>query len=191
MMEPLTAEIWADALDLYESSYTFVSVAPRVHAEWWLDFASIVRLEARDPRGWRSIDPDEEEFDLRVDPIYPWLQPPATVEEAERFHGRVKELPRSSVRSLLVLLGILGMDVSKAPNWDRRRPGMERRADVITSRLSSDTRFYSNLGWKGDHPDFYEQPVTGMDPFSQHGWDAGLIAVNDAEVGVFWAFEPI
>ncbi|WP_326591469.1 hypothetical protein [Streptomyces sp. NBC_01294] len=190
-MEPLTSETWADALDLYESSYTFVSVAPRVHGRWWLDFTSIVRLEARDPRGWRSIDPDEEEFDLRVDPIYPWLDPPATMEEAERFQGRVKQLPRASVRSLLVLLGILGMDVSKASNWERRRPGMEHRAEAIMSRFPAGTHFYSNLGWKGDHPAFYEQPVTGMDPFSQFGWDAGLIAVNDDEVAVFWTFEPI
>ncbi|MEU7606313.1 hypothetical protein AB0B78_40020 [Streptomyces sp. NPDC040724] len=190
MREPLTSETWADALDLYESSYTFVSVAPRDHAQWWLDFASIVRLEARDPRGWRSIDPDEEEFDLRVDPIYPWLAPPATAEEAQQFHGRVRGLPRSSVRSLLVLLGILGLDVAKAWDWERRRPGMERRADAIMSRFPSDTRFHSNLGWKGDHPDFCEQPVTRLNPFSRFGWDAGLIAVNDAEVGVFWAFDP-
>ncbi|WP_404957663.1 hypothetical protein [Streptomyces sp. 147326] len=67
----------------------------------------------------------------------------------------------------------------------------ETWADVIMSRFPGDTRFHSNLGWKGDHPDSYEQPVTGMDPFSRFGWDAGLIAVNDAEVGVFWAFEPI
>lgn len=33
--------------------------------------------------------------------------------------------------------------------------------------------------------------MTGMDPFSQFGWDAGLIAVNDDEVAVFWTFEPI
>lgn len=100
----------------------------------------------------------------------------------------MRELPRSSVRSLLVLLGILGLDVAKASNWERRRPGMERRADLIMSRFPSGTRFHSNLGWKGDHPDFYEQPFRTHDPFSRYDWDAGLIAVNDDEVAVFWNF---
>lgn len=68
---------------------------------------------------------------------------------------------------------------------------MERRAEVIMARFAEGTRFYSNIGWTGKEPDFYEQPVTGMNPFSRYGWDAGLIAVNDAEVALIWAFMPI
>ncbi|MCX4782490.1 hypothetical protein [Streptomyces sp. NBC_01264] len=187
----LDAEAWSDALKLYERLCTFVAVAPREHEDWWIDVGAIVRLEKRDPRGWESIDPYEGEDERREDPLFPWLETPTTLADAERFHPRVRELPRSSVRSLVVLLGVLGLDVAKTPRWEERRPRMERRADVILSRFPDGTRFYSNIGRKGDRPDFYEQGVQGLDPFSHYGWDAGLIMVNDEEVAVLWNFLSI
>lgn len=83
-MEDLSAEEWADALELYDDSYTFVRVAPREHAEWWLDVTAIIRGEAQDARGWRSIDPDEEEPERLEDPLFPWLAPPR--------HGRKRNI---------------------------------------------------------------------------------------------------
>ncbi|MFF3326125.1 hypothetical protein [Streptomyces sp. NPDC002889] len=191
MMEDLGAETWSDALRLYEHICTFVGVAEREHNEWWFDVAAIMRLETLDPRGWESIDPHEGEDERREDPLFPWLETPSTPEDAERFRARVTELPRSSARSLVVLLGVLGLDATKTWSWDERRPNMERCAEVIMSRFPDGTRFYSNIGWKGDRPDFYKQPVTGLDPFSHYGWDAGLIAVNDTEVAMFWNFQSI
>ncbi|MCX2184286.1 hypothetical protein KV205_27705 [Streptomyces sp. SKN60] len=183
------AQTWSDALKLYEWLCTFVAVAQREHEDWWLDVGAIMRLETRDPRGWESIDPYEGEEERREDPLFPWLETPSTPADAERYRPRVSELPRSSVRSLIVLLGVLGLDVSKTGRWEERRPDMERWADVILSRFPESTRFYSNVGWKGDHPDFYEQGVWGgWDPFSHYDCDAGLIAVNDDEVAVFWNF---
>ncbi|MFF2791399.1 hypothetical protein ACFVT6_32380 [Streptomyces sp. NPDC058049] len=185
----LDAHTWSDALELYERLSTFVGVAPRAHDEWWLDVGAVMRLETRDPRGWESIDPYEGEEERREDPLFPWLETPSTPEDAERYLPRVRELPRSSVKSLVVLLGVLGLDVAKTWRWEERRPDMERRADVILSRFPDGTRFYTNLGWKGDRPDFYEQGTWGgYDPFSHYDCDAGLIAVNDDEVAVLWNF---
>lgn len=185
----LDAHTWSDALKLYERLSTFVGVAPRAHDEWWLDVGAVMRLETRDPRGWESIDPYEGEEERREDPLFPWLETPSTPEDAERYLPRVRELPRSSVKSLVVLLGVLGLDVAKTWRWEERRPDMERRADVILSRFPDGTRFYTNLGWKGDRPDFYEQGTWGgYDPFSHYDCDAGLIAVNDDEVAVLWNF---
>ncbi|MEJ8644758.1 hypothetical protein WKI68_32770 [Streptomyces sp. MS1.HAVA.3] len=147
-----------------------------------------MRLETRDPRAWESIDPFEGEEERREDPLFPWLEIPSTPADAERCLPRVGELPRSSVRSLVVLLGVLGLDVAKTWRWEERRPEMERRADVILSRFPDGTRFSTNLGWKGDRPDFYEQGVWAYNSFSQYDCDAGLIAVNDDEVAVFWNF---
>ncbi|MEU4123715.1 hypothetical protein [Streptomyces virginiae] len=45
------------------------------------------------------------------------------------------------------------------------------------------------LGWKGDRPDFSRQPSRSHTPFSGYDWDAGLIAVNEDEVAVFWNFQ--
>lgn len=184
----LDAEAWSDALKLYERLATFVAVAPREHDEWWLDVGAIMRLETRDPRGWESVDPYEDEDERREDPLFPWLETPSTAADAERYRGRAKEVPRASARSLVVLLGVLGLDVSRTWNWEERRPEMERRADVIMSRFPGGTRFHTNLGWKGERPDFYEQGVRSYDSFSHYDCDAGLIAVNDDEVAVFWNF---
>ncbi|MEU6861791.1 hypothetical protein ABZ924_00725 [Streptomyces sp. NPDC046876] len=192
MQQDLNAKAWADALKLYRWLCTFVGAAPREHHEWWLDVGAIIRLETRDPRGWASIDPYEGEDERREDPLFPWLEAPSTPADAERCRGLVKELPRSSVRSLLVLLGAPPhADLYLLPEWAERRPEMERRADVILSRFPDGTRFYTNLGWKGDQPDFTKQSSRSQNPFSQCDWDAGLIAVNDDEVAVFWNFQSL
>lgn len=186
----LDAHMWSEALRLYEWVVTFVRVAPREHDEWWLDVGAIMRLETRDPRGWESIDPDEGEDERREDPLFPWVEVPSTSEGVERCRRLVGEIPRSSVRSLLVLLGAgtSRLDLSKSLSWDELLPEMERRADVILSRFPDGTRFYTNLGWNSDHPNFYKQPYRTHSPFSRSDWDAGLIAVNDDEVAVFWNF---
>ncbi|MFE7140229.1 hypothetical protein ACFVAG_21000 [Streptomyces sp. NPDC057644] len=187
----LDSAAWSEGLKLYEWLVTFVGVAPREHEEWWLDVGAIMRLETRDPRGWESIDPNEGEDERREDPLFPWLEAPSTPADAESYSRRVGEIPRSSVRSLLVLLGAgtPRLDLSKSLNWDELLPETERRADVILSRFPEGTRFYTNLGGTSDHPDFYQQPYRTHSPFSRNDWDAGLIAVNDDEVAVFWNFQ--
>ncbi|WP_371619910.1 hypothetical protein [Streptomyces sp. NBC_00454] len=184
------AAAWAEALKLYEWLCTFVAVSPREHDDWWVDVGAIMRMETRDPRGWDSIDPYEGEEERLEDPLFPWLQTPSSPDDTERYRLLVDEIPRSSVRSLLVLLGAGSSrsDLSRLLSWEKVRPERERRAEVILSRFPDGTRFYTNLAWKPDHPDFYKQPSRGHTPFSQYDWDAGLIAVNDEEVAVLWNF---
>ncbi|WP_251018335.1 hypothetical protein [Streptomyces sp. ISL-1] len=188
MMRDIDAEAWADALELFYR-YTFVAVTRREHQEWWYDVASIMRGEAQDPRGWQSLDTDRDEDERRDDPGFPFAPPPATAEDVESCRRRVTELPRSSVETLLVTLATNWLDVSREWEFDRRRPEMERRAHVVLSRFPAESRFYSNIGWKGESPDFYAQPVRSTDPFSRYDWDAGLIAVSDTEVGLVWSFD--
>ncbi|MGW7438807.1 hypothetical protein [Streptomyces sp. NPDC054849] len=191
-MEPLTPEAWTNALKLYEWVCTFVGVAPRAHDEWWLDVRAIMRLETQDPRGWEAIDPYDGEEERREDPLFPWLETPSTPADTERYRALVSELPRSSVPSLLVLLAVRPLsDLSLLPGWERRGPEMDGRAEAILSRFPDGTRFYTNLGWKGDRPDFRKQSSLGSNPFSGYDWDAGLIAVNDDEVAVFWNFQNL
>ncbi|MER5487140.1 hypothetical protein ABT024_28585 [Streptomyces sp. NPDC002812] len=186
-----TAEAWADALKLYEWLCTFVAVSPREHDEWWLDVGAIMRLETRDPRGRESIDPYEGEEERVEDPFFPWLGIPSSPADTEGYRRRVDEIPASSVRSLLGLLGAAGhrSDLSVTPGWAEHRPERERRAEVILSRFPEGTRFYTNLAWQPDHPDFSTQPFRSHAPFGRYDWDAGLIAVNDEEVAVLWNFQ--
>ncbi|MCX4675247.1 hypothetical protein OG413_07910 [Streptomyces sp. NBC_01433] len=190
-MEALDEQSWADAVALFER-YSYVAVVRRSHAEWWYDVWSIMRGEGRDPRGWLSLDPAEGEDERMEDPTFPFSPPVNSGladADAEAWRGRAFELPRSSVRTLLVTLATNWLNVSREWEFDRRRPGMERRADLLLSRFPPGSRFYSNVGWRGADPDFYEQPVREVDPFSQFDWDAGLIAVSEAEVGIFWSFD--
>ncbi|WP_371614039.1 hypothetical protein [Streptomyces sp. NBC_00454] len=187
-MDDLTADAWADGLALYEDRWAFTAVAPRDHVEWWFDVAAVMRGETADPRGWASLDPYEEDVDREAE-TFAWIEPPTSAADVERFNSSVEELPRSSVQSLMVLLAVVGMNVSKSRDFEDRRPEMECRARVLLSRFPDGTCFYSNIDWKGEHPNFYEQPVNGTSPFSQSRWDAGLIAVNDTEVALIWTFE--
>ncbi|WP_405749952.1 hypothetical protein OHA19_09960 [Streptomyces sp. NBC_00012] len=162
----LDARAWSDALKLYERLCTFVGVGAREHDEWWLDAGAIMRLEFQDPRGWESIDPYEGEEERLEDPLFPWLDTPATLGDAERCRSMVRGLPRSSVRSLIVLLGVgtNRTDLTESLNWEKHRPERERRADAILSRFADGTRFCTNLSWKGDRPDFYRQSSRGTTP---------------------------
>ncbi|MCX4393149.1 hypothetical protein OG887_31190 [Streptomyces sp. NBC_00053] len=157
--DELDTQTWSDALKMYEWLCTFVGVARRAHEEWWFDVGSIMRLETRDPRdprGWESIDRYRGEVKRLDNPLYLWWDTPSTPADVERYSGRVGELPRESVRSLLVLLGVTasGVDVFRTFGWEKYRPQRERRAEVVLSRFPVDIRFYTNFGWKGDLPDF-------------------------------------
>ncbi|MFI6939337.1 hypothetical protein ACIBI4_08710 [Streptomyces sp. NPDC050418] len=186
----LDARTWSQALELYKWLCTFVGVGAREHDEWWLDAGAVMRLQAHDPRGWEFIDPYEGEEERLDDPLFPWLDTPSAPGDAERFRKLVWEVPRASVRSLIVLLGAgtSRSDLTTSPNWEERLPERERRAELILSRFPEGTCFYTNLSWKGENPDFYRQSSRGHNSFSQFDWDAGLIAVNDDEVAVLWNF---
>ncbi|WP_404959477.1 hypothetical protein [Streptomyces sp. 147326] len=190
MMHDLTAKAWANGLALYEDRWALAAVAPRDHTEWWFDVAAIMRGETTDPRGWATLDPYEEEVDREVQ-TFAWIEPPSTPADVARFRRSVHELPRSSAKSLMVLIALVGMNASKTWHFEERRPEMERRAVLLLSRFPDGTRFYSNIAWEGEQPDFYEQPVNGTFPFSRSRWDAGLIAVNDTEVAMIWTFEAL
>ncbi|MEU0985614.1 hypothetical protein [Streptomyces sp. NPDC005953] len=179
---------WAEALTLYERRYTFVAVGPREHPEWGLDLASLVRGTTRDPRAWRSLDPDQDEEERQDDAAFPFVAPPTTEPEIKSWRAHLTEVPRGSAKRLLVVLGTQYLDVTREREFDHRRPEMEGKADVLLSRFPVESRFYANTGYEGANPDFY-QAVTGVHTFSQYDWDVGLVIVSESEVGLFWSFD--
>ncbi|MFC9856863.1 MULTISPECIES: hypothetical protein [unclassified Streptomyces] len=187
MTEP-DAESWADALLMYRQ-YSIIAVTQREEEEWWYDVASIIRGNAQDPRGWQSLDHDEGQDERQDDPNFPFMTPPTKPEDVRVWQSRVKEIPRASVERFLVVLATSYLDVKRELEFERKRVEMERRARVILSRFPLGTRFYANTGYGSEEPDFYLSPPTGGNPCSQWDWDAGLIAVSDDEVGLFWSFD--
>ncbi|MGC9378188.1 hypothetical protein [Streptomyces sp. MH13] len=187
---PADADSWWSAVDMYDRRYTFVAAGPRTGEDWLHDVVSVMRGDAADPRGWRTIDPDEGEEEREDDPAYPFVVPP--VDEAAgaaEWRGRLREIPRSAVVRLLVLLATMDLDVSRDPRFPAQQTEMEKHARVIATRFSDGTRFFTNTWGGGASLDFYEQ-ISNCSPLSQYAWDLGLLWVSDEEVGLIWSFDP-
>ncbi|MFD9499655.1 hypothetical protein [Streptomyces sp. NPDC060035] len=186
---PLDADSWAAAVGMYNRRYTFVAVGPRTREDWLPDVASIMRGETADPRSWRTIDPEEGAEEREDDPAYPFLTPPVDEAGSTEWRGRLKEIPRSSVVRLLVMLATLYLDVSRDPRLPERLAEMEEHARVILSRCPDRAQFFTNTSGGGAARDFYQR-ISSCSPLSQYPWDLGLLWVSDEEVGLIWSFDP-
>ncbi|OKJ14617.1 hypothetical protein AMK20_02005 [Streptomyces sp. TSRI0261] len=186
---PLDADSWWSAVEMYERRYTFVSAGPRTAEDWLRDVASVMRGEAAEPRSWRTIDPDEGEEEREDDRAYPFLVPPVEGAGAADWRGRLREIPRSSVVRLLVLLATLDLNVSRDPRFPEQRAEFEEYAKVILTRFPEEARFFTNTSGGGAPPDFYQR-ISSCSPISRYAWDLGLLWVSDEEVGLIWSFDP-
>ncbi|WNF27980.1 hypothetical protein RI138_14730 [Streptomyces sp. C11-1] len=186
---PLDADSWRSAVEMYDRRYTFVSVGPRTGDDWLHDVASVMRGESVEPRSWRTIDPDEGEEEREDDPAYPFVTPPADEEGSTEWQSRLREVPRSSVVRLLVLLATLDLDVSRDPRLPERLAEMEEHARVILSRCPDRTQFFTNTWGGGAAFDFYQR-ISSCSPLSRYPWDLGLLWVSVEEVGLIWSFDP-
>lgn len=186
---PLDADSWWSAVEMYDRRYTFVTVGPRTREDWLHDVAAVMRGETADPRSWRTIDPDEGEEEREDDPAHPFVAPPVDETSAAEWRGRFREIPRSAVVRLLVLLATIALDVSRDPRFPGQRAEMEKHARVILSRCPDGARFFTNTWGGGAAPDFYQQ-ISSCSPVSQYAWDLGLLWVSDDDVGLIWSFDP-
>ncbi|MEU3733066.1 hypothetical protein AB0E81_27245 [Streptomyces sp. NPDC033538] len=185
----LDANSWWSAVEMYDRRYTFVAAGPRTREDWLHDVASVMRGETADPRSWRTIDPDEGEEEREDDSSYPFVAPPVDEAGSSEWRGRLREIPRSAVIRLLVLLATIDLDVSGDPRFPEQRPEMEEHARVILTRFPDGARFFTNTWGGGAAPNFY-QPISSCSPLSQYAWDLGLLWVSDEEVGLIWSFDP-
>ncbi|MFG2718126.1 hypothetical protein ACGFW5_07465 [Streptomyces sp. NPDC048416] len=190
-MPPLNAAAWAQALTMYEQRYTFLLVGPRTEEEWVGDVAAIMRRETGDPRSWKAIDVDSDEEERGEDPYFPFAPLPTSRQGRLSWRCQLKPIPRPSAERLLVLLSTTWLDIPSARRdhaFDEHRPILESQAQTILSRFPEDTLIFTNTGYEGDFPDFY-QPVRGCWPISRYEWDLALIAVSETEVGIVCSFD--
>lgn len=183
----------AAALRLMEDPYVFLATGPRRHEDWAEDVLAVMHREVPDPRGWLRLDGNRTEDVRNTVPAYPFAPPPAA-----GFRDRLHELePAGAVTALAVM----------AEEWShctpvRNRPDLDALladARFLLDRYGPDARFWTNardaasdpardfvqagLGGTKAHTFLTSEYIRGLHLFEE----LGLIAVSDAEVGVFWS----
>ncbi|MGH4032491.1 hypothetical protein ACQB60_26530 [Actinomycetota bacterium Odt1-20B] len=186
-MVELDERSWAEAIGMYERRTTVAKVTGREHENWALDLATLMRGDTRDIRGWRTVDKWEGELDRLDDPSYPFVMPPETIATADVRKPHLYEIPRSQAVRFLVALSTPWIDVTKEPDFEERREGLEAKARVILSRFPEDSHFYANTGHSSSTRDYYQR-VSGWYSFSVRTFDFGLVLVSETEVGMVWSF---
>ncbi|GHF91066.1 hypothetical protein [Streptomyces griseosporeus] len=186
-MADLDERSWSEAIGMYERRATIAKVTSRTHENWLLDLPALMRGDTRDTRGWRTVDIWDGELERFDDPSYPFAVPPEVFATAESWKSYLHEIPRSQALRFLVALSTPWIDVTKEPDFQERRAGLEEKASIILLRFPEGSRFYANTGRDSSTLDYYER-VSGWNPFSVRTFDFGLVLVSETEVGMVWSF---
>ncbi|MFF8863417.1 hypothetical protein ACF08B_15345 [Streptomyces sp. NPDC015139] len=187
MTGELDERSWAAAIGMYARRYTIAKVTRRKHEDWARDVHTLMRGDTPDARGWQVNDPLADELERLDDPFHPFVGLPADREKADALRARVHEIPRSSAGKLLVVLSTLWLDPQKHPDFEERRPDLEKKAGVVLSRFPEGARFYANTRRESADIDYYKR-ISGCNSISRHVWDLGLFLVSGTEVGMVWSF---
>lgn len=184
--EPVTnAHSWSSALrDLFDGGWTFAQVGPRCHDDWRYDLTTVMALKATDPRHWASLNYAPEIGENRSgtgSPFFPW-----SPEEAGKS---LHEIGADSAIRLLVALKGEFYQAASIPDFENRKEFLLDSSRTILSRFDAGSRFFTNATEAHRNPDAdLLNPDTEWDCLSVYTTDCGLVAVSDAEIGVFWAF---
>ncbi|MGW7290304.1 hypothetical protein ACWGH4_33055 [Streptomyces sp. NPDC054847] len=175
---------WTAALQLFNDSYTVVAVSARIHADWRYDAVATLRRERNDPRGWEAVWWDE--YDHTPDrPFFPFRPT-----DAASFDSGLAEITEKSAATLLVSMSADSFRVSRIDDFSHKRSALLEQARTLLSRFGSRGTFYTNSGYARDAADhdFFES-AAWVNPYSEHAFDLGLVALTDDEVGIFWSFD--
>ncbi|MFH8938329.1 hypothetical protein [Streptomyces griseosporeus] len=186
MLEP-DERSWAEAIGMYERRATIAKVTSRDYRNWVLDLRTLMHGGTRDVRGWRTVDRWYGELDRLEEPSYPFVMPGEPVGQANVWKSRLSQIPRRQAERFLVALSTPWIDVTKEPDFEERREGLETKARVILSRFPEGSHFFANTGHDSATRDYYQR-VSGWNPFSVRTFDFGLVLVSETEVGMVWSF---
>jgi hypothetical protein len=184
--EPVVdADSWNEAvLDLFGGGWTFAQVGPRHHDDWRRDVTTVMALKTADPRRWASLNYAPEVDENRSgtnSPFFSW----SPEETGKSLH----EIGAESAGRLLVALKGDLYQAANIPDFEQRKETLFKSSRTILSRFGAGSRFFTNAAEAHRNPDAdLLNPDTEWDCLSVYTTDCGLVAVSDAEIGVFWAF---
>ncbi|MFI6287430.1 hypothetical protein ACIBCM_22240 [Streptomyces sp. NPDC051018] len=185
----------AAALRLLDDTYTFAATGPRLHEDWAYDVHAVLHRSVPDPRGWLRLDCDRTNDARYTVPAYPFDPP-----DPSRLPDLLYPLETGAA---VAALAVMAEEWQAEPAPVRSRPDRDAvlaDARTLLDRYGPTARFWTNATAAAADPahDFLEAGLAGT---KSHGFltseylngldlfeDLGLIAVADAEVGVFWSF---
>ncbi|KNB50156.1 hypothetical protein [Streptomyces caatingaensis] len=181
---------WNAAVErLFGERCALVLTGPRGHADWLQDVLAVLAREVGDPRGWTQIDRDVKRSPERVadNRIFPFSENLFTHMSKFLF-----EIGRESAAQLLVTLTDDWYSVRGIPDFEERRDELLADARTLLARYGPDSVFRTPapVARTDKNPDFFGVKASAGGRFTDYVADLGLIAVSDAEVGVFWTFNP-
>jgi hypothetical protein len=183
-MPDVLRSAWDQAVGSIFCEFSFAAVGARKSEDWRRDVISVMELKSVDPRGWLSINqaPGPSSH-LECSPEMPFL--PHVVSD----FNWVFEVSRRSAEQILVILQGDWFLTSGIRDFDTKKESLLGSASVILERFGDNADYFTNVSAARDDPhgDMFHHEGA-YEGFTDYTMDCGVIAVSDAEVGVFWGF---
>ncbi|MCX4818786.1 hypothetical protein OG883_02490 [Streptomyces sp. NBC_01142] len=177
------------ALRLFEDTYSLVATGPRVHPDWLLDAVAVMNRDFIDPRGWSVLDRDRDNADeiARHGPAFPFDAP-----STELLNESLTQITCDTAPVLLAAMTDDWCDLRSAPGFPDRAESLIADAHTLLARYGQQFECYTNA----DDVETTPAPDLGCkvscwSALTRYTADYGLVVVSDAEVGIFWSFNPI
>lgn len=174
---------------LFGGRCSLVLTGPREHEDWHQDVLAVFAREVEDPRGWSQVDQDPRRSPDRVAE-----NKLSSFRESLRTHMPkfLFRIGRESAVRLLVVLTDDWYTVRGIPDFDEKREQMLADSRTLLSRYGEDSAFWTPApaARTDENPEFFRAKASSGGGFTDYVADLGLIVVSNAEVGVFWTFNP-
>ncbi|WP_063732593.1 hypothetical protein [Streptomyces sp. RTd22] len=187
-MPPAERDSWnSAALRLFDDKYSLVITGPRKHPDWHQDVIAVLAREVEDPRGWISLDWENEQGKAEYGPSFPFRSP-TTNFLAEHLH----EITSASAAHLLVAMTDDWFSVNEIPDFPNRKEELLADSRTVLSRYGATPLCYTtSISARATRdPDFFAKTSGGVG-LTDFTMDLGLVVVSGTEVGVFWSFNAI
>ncbi|MEU7468613.1 hypothetical protein AB0A94_08655 [Streptomyces sp. NPDC044984] len=180
----MTRTAWeAAVVRLLDDVYSFAATGPRTPAGWRKDALAVMNREVDDPRGWITLDWDEENDGEpeKNRPCHPFV-PLSEAELGSRLYPVTAETATRLLAEMTYEWGPTGTkEQTRAALADAR---------TVLDRYGARISCYSNVteARRTPSPDLTDG-VTGWNPLTEFIGDFGFVAVSPEEVAVYWSFD--
>ncbi|MFD7230824.1 hypothetical protein [Streptomyces sp. NPDC059881] len=171
--------------ELFGGGWTFAAVGPRANEDWRLDASAVMRLRAKDPRGWKAVNfaPERSTSGLSstLEPFLPYA--------ADELGAALFEITSESAAQLLVALRGEWFQAANIPEFENSKEGLFRAAREILARFGPEPACWTNRSAARGRPDAdLLNAEAEFECLTGYTTDCGLVVASESEIGVFWAF---